>query len=97
STVVEHAHDLLANWPKAKYSPVEVAQALEDMATAAKEALRSAQADGCSVGSSEVRRMEEDVLIQIWLRIFVASDLRCGVLWEIGQRAGDASVGGLAL
>jgi hypothetical protein len=97
STVVEHAHDLLANWPKAKYSPIEVAQSLEDMATAAEEALRTAHAEGSGVGSAEFRRIEEDVLIQIGLGRFFAKKLRCGVLWEIGQRAGDASVGGLAL
>jgi hypothetical protein len=97
STVIEHAHDLLADWPKGKYSPIEVAQWLEDMTTSAKEALGTARAQGSSIGSPEFRRIEEDVLIQIGLGIFFAKKLRCGVLWEIGQKTGDARVGALAL
>ena len=97
STVNGHAGDMLTAWPNPKYSPIEVAQWIEDMVAAAAEALQTARVQTTAPGSAEFRRIEEDVLIQMGLGTFFAKKLRCGVLWEIGQKTGDARVGGLAL
>jgi hypothetical protein len=97
STVVEHAGDLLAGRSNAKYSPIEVAQWLEDYTAVSTEALTNARRQAMSSGSPEFRRMEEDVLIQIGLGRFFAAKLRSGVLFEIYQQTGSAEAGTPAL
>ena len=97
STIVEHAHDLLAGSINAKYSPIEVAQWIEDFTTASGKALARARAASSSTSSPEFRRMEEDVLIQNGLGAFWAAKLRCGVLWEIFQETGASPAGKTAI
>ncbi len=97
STVVESTRDLLANWPNPKYSPIEVAQRLEDLASAAKAGLDEARVKADRPASAEFRRIEEDVLIQIGLGRFFAKKLRSAMLWEIWQKTGDANVGAQAV
>jgi hypothetical protein len=97
STVVEHAGDLLAGRSNAKYSPIEVAQWLEDYTAVSNQALTNARVQAKSSNSPEFRRMEEDVLIQIGLGRFFAAKLRSGVLFEIYQQTGSAEAGNLAL
>ena len=83
STIVEHAGDLLAGRANPKYSPIEVAQWLEDYTAASGQALASARLQATSHTSPEFRRIEEDVLIQNGLGRFFAAKLRSGVLFEI--------------
>jgi hypothetical protein len=97
STIVDHAGDLLAGRANAKYSPIEVAQWLEDYTAASGQALSSARLQATSPTSPEFRRMEEDVLIQKGLGRFFAAKLRSGVLFEIYQQTGNAEAGKLAL
>jgi hypothetical protein len=97
STIVEHAADLLAGRVNAKYSPVEVAQWLDDCASAASQALANARTQASSSSSPEFQRIEEDVLIQNGLGQFFAAKLRAGVLYEIYRKTGDAEAGKLAL
>jgi hypothetical protein len=97
STIVDHAGDLLAARSNAKYSPIEVAQWLEDYTTASAKALASARLEATSHTSPEFRRIEEDVLIQNGLGTFFAAKLRSGVLFEIYQRTGSADAGQRAL
>jgi hypothetical protein len=97
STIVDHAGDLLAGRVNAKYSPIEVAQWLEDYTAASAKALASARLQATSHTSPEFRRIEEDVLIQNGLGNFFAAKLRSGVLFEIYQRTGNAEAGKLAL
>jgi hypothetical protein len=97
STVVEHATALLAGQPSAKYSPIEVAQWIEDFTAASEKALEEARRKTQSRTSPEFRRIEEDVLIQIGLGTFFAHKLRSGVLYEIFQQTGDSKAGRLAL
>ncbi len=97
ATVVEWSRDLLAAWPNPKYSPIEVAQWLEDMAAAAKAGVDEARVKADHTRSPEFRRIEEDVLIQIGLGRFFAKKLRSAVLWEIWQKTNDAGVGAQAL
>jgi len=97
STIVEHAGDLLAGRANPKYSPIEVAQWLEDYTAASAQALASARLQATSRSSSAFRRIEEDVLIQDGLGRFFAAKLRSGVLFEIYTRTGNAEAGKLAL
>jgi hypothetical protein len=97
STIVEHAGNLLAGRANAKYSPIEVAQWLEDYTAASAAALTSARLQARSNSSPEFRRVEEDVLIQNGLGNFFAAKLRSGVLFEIYQQTGNAGAGKLAL
>ncbi len=97
STISEHAADLLAGRANPKYSPVEVAQWLEDYSAASAQALTSARIKATSPTSPEFRRMEEDVLIQNGLGRFFAAKLRSGVLFKVYQQTGNAGAGKLAL
>jgi hypothetical protein len=97
ATAVEYTRDLLANWPNPKYSPVEVAQWLEDMAATAESALHEARVKVDEPAAPEFRRIEEDVLIQMGLGRFFAKKLRSAMLWEIWQKTNDADVGAQAI
>ncbi len=97
STIVDHTGDLLAGRANAKYSPIEVAQWLEDYTAASAKALASARLEATSHTSPEFRRIEEDVLIQNGLGNFFAAKLRSGVLFEIYQRTSNAEAGQLAV
>ena len=97
STIVEYAADLLAGRANAKYSPIEVAQWLEDFTAASSQALTAARVQAASHTSPQFRRMEEDVLIQNGLGRFFAAKLRSGVLFEVYQQTGNPEAGKLAL
>jgi hypothetical protein len=97
STIAEHVGDLLENRANPKYSPIEVAQWLEDYTTASSQALASARVQATSHTSPAFRRIEEDVLIQDGLGRFFAAKLRSGVLFEIYTKTGNAEAGKLAL
>ena len=97
STVVEHVGDLLGGKQSPKYSAVEVAQWLEDFTAASNAGLQVARKGGSKTAFPEVRRMEEDVLIQIGLGRFFAAKLRSATLYEIYQQTGSAEAGKMAL
>ena len=83
--VNEFAADLLEERPRAKYSPIEVAQWLEDLS-------RDAAAELAKAGTPktvEARRMAIDVGIQAALGNFFAARFRAGVLYAIHERTGD--------
>ncbi len=87
STVNGFAGDLLAKTPSGKYSPLEVAQWLEDYAASAL--VRLAKAERSSKSSIEFRRLTVDVRIQAGLGQFFAHKLRAGVLYAIYERTLD--------
>lgn len=97
STVVEHAQTLMARQAKPKYSPIEVAQWVEDCAEAARTALDAARDTVNAPRGNAFRQIEEDVLIQIGLGMFFAHKLRSAVLFEIFLGAGDPEAGRLAI
>lgn len=78
SRITDFADELLKGERSGKYSPVEVAQWLEDLAQAA---LRE-------MGRIE-RRIAIDVRIQAGLGRFFAAKFRTGVLYAIHERTGD--------
>ena len=97
STVVEYSGELLASRPGAKYSPIEVAQWLEDFAGVSEKALASARKSVRSRTSPEFRRVEADIVIQTGVGMFFASKLRSAVLYEIFLQTGSPEAGNIAL
>jgi len=93
SSVAEHAKDLLAQTTSAKYSPIEVAQWIEDCVATSKTSLSQAQRTTRSRNTPEFRRIEEDILIQLGLGTFFAHKLRSGVLYEIFATTGSPEAG----
>jgi len=94
--VDECAAEILGNAPRSgKYSPLEVAQWMEDFADEAEknlaqaEALASSGARGVQ-SAIEFRRLRADVAIQCGLGHFFASKFRSGVLWAIYDRTHDS-------
>ena len=91
------AAEILSSAPRSgKYSPLEVAQWMEDFALSAEKQLAQAETlargSATSVQSSlEFSRLSADVAIQSGLGHFFASKFRSAVLWSIYDRTGDAS------
>jgi hypothetical protein len=77
SGINDFAGELLKGERSGKYSPIEVAQWLEDLAGAAQPV--------------KDRRMDIDVAIQAGLGRFFAAKFRAGVLYSIHERTGDRS------
>jgi hypothetical protein len=85
SRMIDFAEEMLSGKRSGKYSPIQVAQWLEDAAD-------SAEADLAKAGeqeSAEYRRIKIDVNLQIGLGRFFGSKFRSGVLYAIHQKSGD--------
>ncbi len=93
STVEEHGGDLLEGSANPKYSPIDVAQWLEDWAAAASEALDAARRGSVAHRLPALRRMEADVLIQVGLGQFFAAKMRAGVLYFVFQQTLERRAG----
>jgi hypothetical protein len=87
--IADFADELLKGERIGKYSPVEVAQWLEDLADLAATQLAGAEAHGGTRTSPEFRRLAIDVRIQIGLGRFFAAKFRSGMLYAIHERSGD--------
>ncbi|HTB16273.1 MAG TPA: hypothetical protein VK752_32115 [Bryobacteraceae bacterium] len=75
SRINDFADELLKGERSGKYSPIEVAQWLEDLAAVAQPV--------------KARRVDIDVAIQSGLGKFFAAKFRAGVLYAIHERTGD--------
>jgi hypothetical protein len=89
SRMSDFADELLKGERSGKYSPVEVAQWLEDLASTAGTHLLQATAQVAGKGGPEFRRLAIDVDLQIGLGMFFAAKFRSGVLYTIHERSGD--------
>ena len=85
STIDAHASDLLQGSPSCKYSPIEVAQWLRQLA--------SLQGVSFSPGSSPWHVYDNDISIQYSIGGFFASKFESGVLWSIFLTTGDRRAG----
>ncbi|HSU56011.1 MAG TPA: hypothetical protein VLT36_18285 [Candidatus Dormibacteraeota bacterium] len=72
-----------------KYSPIEVAQWIEDYAQAAAKNLVAAERQVKNKATPEFRRMAVDVKIQIGLGRFFGAKFRAGVLYALYEQTGD--------
>ncbi len=82
SRMNEFAGELLKGESSGKYSPIEVAQWLEDLADGAEKGLAQAG----KPQSVELRRLAIDVRLQVGLGRFFAAKFRSGVLYAIHER-----------
>src|SRR5215831_4755563 len=78
------ARELLSGKHWGKYSPIEVAQWIEDYASAAAQHLAAAQAKDQE--SPDYRRLATDVVIQAGLGHFFAAKFRAAVLYGIFEQ-----------
>jgi hypothetical protein len=85
SRMTEFADELLQGKRGGKYTPVEVAQWIEDLADgAAKDLAQAGRPE-----SAEMRRVAIDVAMQAGLGRFFAAKFRSGVLYAIHERTGS--------
>ena len=85
SRIADFAEELLSRKRSGKYSPIEVAQWLEDLADSAEEELgKAGERD-----SADFRRLLVDVRLQVALGRFFAAKFRSGVLYTIHTKTGD--------
>jgi hypothetical protein len=89
ATVDEYVSDLFAKARGGKYSPVQVAQWIEDLADSA--AARLAEAGRTTAGrpNAELRRAAVDIRAQIGMGRFFAAKLRSGALYGVFEKSGS--------
>ncbi|PWT94503.1 MAG: hypothetical protein C5B55_02635 [Blastocatellia bacterium] len=88
----DYADDLLRGEENGKYSPLEVAQWLDDYVEAARQSLSQAvQRLRQQEPSPDFKRLTSDVLIQMGLGRFFAAKFRSAVLYRVFEKSGDRS------
>src|SRR2546425_5830366 len=85
----DFADELLSGKRSGKYSPIEVAQWIDDYAAAATKHLAQAALQVKEKQGAEYRRLEIDVAIQAGLGYFFAAKFRSGVLYRIFEKTRD--------
>ena len=92
------ADGLVGGQVTGKYSPLEVAQWLADLADAVATNIATArELLGQAASAPAFRRVEEDVLIQRGLALFFAGKLRSAVLWRLFVLTGNQAAGEMAI
>ncbi len=89
SSVEDCAEALVSGKSFARYSPLDVAQWLEDMSAAASVSQAQALARAPRKDEPELRRMIADVSIQSGIGKFFAYKFRSAILWSLYERTGD--------
>jgi hypothetical protein len=89
SKMNEYAAALLKGVNLAKYSPLEVAQWLDDMAGISSLNLAKAESLVDDNTSTEFRRLQADVKIQCGIARFFAEKMRSAILWHLYEGSGD--------
>jgi hypothetical protein len=89
STIDECASQLLTGEHSGKYSPIEVAQWIEDLADAAASKLAEAGRHAAGQPGQRLRRAVIDIRMQIGIGRFFAAKLRSGALYAIHEKSGD--------
>ena len=91
SSAEECAEALASGKTLAKYTPLDVAQWLEDMSTAASENQARALVQAPDKNAPALRRVVADVAIQAGTGKFFAYKMRSSILWSLYERTGDRS------
>jgi len=89
SRINDFADQLLSGKRDGKYSPLEVAQWLEDYAKIAREKLAQAKASSTKKETPAYRRLIIDVGIQAGIGEFFGAKFRSGMLFRIYEKTGD--------
>ena len=82
-SIDEYAEELLDGNSSGKYSPLEVAQWIEDFAAAARAALALAETSASGRSTAAYRRMKVDIQIQAGLGEFFGAKFRSGMLFHV--------------
>jgi hypothetical protein len=85
----EFADDLLNGARSGKYTPIEVADWLEQYANAATASLANADRRAEDKNRPEYRRLVIDTAVAAGVGSFFAAKFRAGVLYRISERTGD--------
>ena len=89
--VDDYVEELLKGEVSGKYSPLEVAQWLEELAEASAGHLKEALGRAGNRDEAAYRRLAVDVAIQSGIGRFFAWKFRAAVLWGIYEHSGEAS------
>jgi len=89
ATIDEYVGQLLAREGSGKYSPIEVALWIEDLAEAAAARLAEAERNSAGTSDPEFRRAAIDIRMQLGIGLFFAAKLRSGALYVIHEKSGD--------
>jgi len=89
SRVIDFADELLSDQVSGKYSPVEVAQWMEDFAQTAADALASAEAKAIDHRAPAFRRFAIDTATLIGLGRFFGRKFRAATLFALHERTDD--------
>ncbi|MGE5488157.1 MAG: hypothetical protein ACM3ZB_10110 [bacterium] len=87
--MVDFAEDLLKGERSGKYTPIEVAQWIEDYAARAGTSLLRAKERAEQPNRPEYRRLTIDIAIAADLGRFFGAKFRAGVLYHIFEKTGD--------
>jgi hypothetical protein len=91
SRINDFADELLKGERSGKYTPIEVAQWIEDYANATTKHLAQAEASAENKRSPEYRRMAIDLAMVAGLGQFFGAKFRSGVLYRIFEQSSDRS------
>jgi hypothetical protein len=83
------AEEMLEGKASGKYTPIEVAQWIEDFAAAGRAALARADTVATGRDSAEYRRARVDIQVQASLGEFFAAKFRSGVLYRVYEVSKD--------
>ena len=97
SRIEDHVDALLSGKPDGKYSPIDVAQWLEDLSHSTFEHLAEAEKAAEDNDSPAYRRLAVDVRVQGGLGRFFGQKLRAGTLFALYERTGDGAAKAEAL
>lgn len=89
SRINDFADQLLSGERDGKYSPLDVAQWIEDCAQTANEKLAKAKASSKNKETPANRRLMIDVAIQVGIGQFFGAKFRSGMLYRIYEKTGD--------
>ena len=89
SPVNEFVDDILKGEPSARYSPLDVAQWLENFADISEEQLSLARQAAPDVGAPAFRRLYIDAKVQNELGMFFAQKLRAAVAYALYEEKGE--------
>jgi len=95
-SVFDHVDDLLAGRSNCKYSPAEVAHWLDQLTASATAGLVAAT-KRTPKPTSDFRRFEEDVRIQIGIGKFFAEKFRAAMLFRLFEKTRDQKAGAAAV
>ncbi len=89
SRINDFVEELIKGQPSGKYTPIEVAQWIEDYADAAEKNLAELERKASNKTSREYRRLIVDLKAQIGLGRFFGAKFRAGVLYGLFDQSGD--------